>query len=177
MSIILARNLCLNYFKFSVFLNSAKLHISFYENLSLRLPAEELRGLGQVETLTDKVVVQRHDKLLLHVVQHEVHELLKVDRLVALFVNLAEKLLYIPLGRLLVDTSFREVHLEKIFDLITLKHAIVILVEGVKCYAHLLNTLPADGLWMRIHLHHAFVLADQILHVVLAEVHLSLFNY
>ena len=105
--------------------------------------------------------------------QHEVDELVEVNRLIAISVNLVEELFNVLLSRLLVDTCLFEVHLKQVFDFLTLQHTIAILIEGVKCDAHLFDTLTTDRFRMLIDLHHHFVLADQVLHVVFAIVHIS----
>ena len=67
-------------------------------------------------------------------------------------------------------------HPEQVGHLVTIEYAVPIFIERVVSDSHLLDPLTADRLRMLIHLHHHFVLADQILHVVLTVLHLPFQN-
>jgi len=74
------------------------------------VPTKFLSRARQVKALTNEIVVQWHDQLLLHIVQHKVDKLIKINALVVIFVQRVEKLVNVRLSRFLIDSRFFEMH-------------------------------------------------------------------
>ena len=72
----------------------------------------------KVETLTLEVLCQWFNQLLLHILNQEDFEFIKIDSVVFVFIKLVEELVDICLGWLLVDTMLLEVHLQQVTDFV-----------------------------------------------------------
>ena len=104
------------------------------------------------------------------------HKFVKVNALVVILVKFVEKLIDISLRRFFVNTSLFEVHLEQVGHLIAIQNTIAIFVKRVISNSHFFDTFATDAFRMLVHLHHHFILADEVLQVVLTEFHIVIFQ-